>query len=293
MNRSRLQIAKPDIKAFFDAQPSRVLKYREIGRLLSEQRAGWRLAQSTTIDEFVRFLSKDGALKRLAFDFPHRPETLYVWGQVPLLEALLSLKDKSYFSHYTAMHWHGLTEQIPKTLYISHERSAEVEPGELDQAAIDEAFKRPPRISKNTADLEGRRIVLINSAFTAERGVIRQEVQQGSDEAASVRLTNIERTLIDAAVRPFYSGGVNEVAKAFELAKGRVSANAMAAMLKQLGYAYPYHQAIGYYMERADYKQTQLDLLQRFPRQFDFYLTHEMVETVYVEAWRLYVPKGF
>ena len=293
MNRSRLQIAKPDIKAFFDAHAHRVLKYREIGKLLSDQRSGWRLAQSTTIDAFVRFLSKSGDLKELAFELPHRRETLYVWGRVPLLESLLHLKEKSYFSHYTAMQWHGLTEQLPKTLYLSHERSTEVQASELDQAAIDEAFKRPPRISKNTVDLDGRRIFLINSAFTDERGVVSQEVQQGSEEAATVRLTNIERTLIDAAVRPFYSGGAHEVAKAFELAKGRVSINALSAMLKQLAYAYPYHQAIGYYMERAGYTQTQLDLLRRLTRKFDFYLTHEMVEAVYVEAWSLYVPKGF
>ena len=289
---SRLQIAKADIKAFFDAHSPHVLKLREIAKLLSEQSPGWRLAKSTTTNEFIDFLAKNG-LERLAFAFPNGPETLYVWGQVPLLEAVLYLNKRSYFSHYTAMQWHGLTEQLPKVLYISHERPREVQASELDQEAIDAAFKRPPRVSKNTADLKGRRIILINSAFSDEKGVISQEVLRGSPEAATVRMTNLERTLIDAAVRPFYSGGTHEVGKAFQLAHGRVSVNTLCAMLKQLGYAYPYHQAIGYYMERAGYSGSQLDLLRRFPQRFDFYLTHEMVETTYVEAWRLFVPKGF
>jgi hypothetical protein len=123
MNRSRLQIAKSDILAFFSAQPQKVFKLREVSAFLSAERGGWRLAQSTTVDMFITFLMKSGELKKHAFEFPNRPETLYVWGNVPLLVVLQHLKAKSYFSHYTAMRLHGLTEQVPKTVYISHERS--------------------------------------------------------------------------------------------------------------------------------------------------------------------------
>jgi len=67
-------------------------------------------------------------------------------------------------------------------------------------------------------------------------------VQLSAEGGAHVRVTNLERTLIDAVVRPAYSGGVFEVAKAFELAKDQVSVNAMGAMLGKLRFAYPFHQ---------------------------------------------------
>jgi len=163
----------------------------------------------------------------------------------------------------------------------------------LTQAAIDEAFKRPVRISNNAVDFEGRRIMLLNSAFTDELGVIDHMTQLEVKGNATVRVTNLERTLIDAAVRPAYSGGVFEVAKAFELAKDTLSVNALGAMLSKLSFIYPYHQAIGFYLERAGYRASLLDLLRRFPMQFDFYLTHEMAATRYEQGWRLHVPKGF
>lgn len=293
MNRSRIQIAKPDILAFFAAQPRKVFKLRELGAFLSAERSSWRLAQSTTVDVFLKFLMKSGELKKYAFEFPNRPETLYVWGEVPMLEMLQHLKAKSYFSHYTAMRLHGLTEQVPKTVYISHERSelSATNASALDQAAIDEAFRRPARVSNNAVDFGTQRIVLLNSAFTDMEGVIPHSAGQGS--MALVQVTNMERTLIDAAVRPAYSGGVYEVAKAFEQAKETVSVNALGAMLKKLAFGYPYHQAIGFYLERAGYRSSALELMRRFPMKFDFYLTHDMAETKYNKAWRLHIPKGF
>ena len=246
MNRSRLQIAKPDIVTFFSEKAPRVMKPRQLGAILSEQRSGWRLAQNTTIDHFIAFLTKSASLKRHAFEFPTRPETLFVWGKVPLFEILQHLKTKSYFSHYTAMRMHGLTEQVPKVIYISHERTTAATRSELSQTAIDEAFQRPARVSSNAVDFGDQRIVLLNSAFTDELGVIDQAIQHGSEASVSVRATNLERTLIDAAVRPAYSGGVFEVAKAFELAKDTLSVNSMGAMLKKLDFAYPYHQVIGF-----------------------------------------------
>ena len=292
-DRSRLQIAKPDILAYFEALPA-VIRHKQMMGFLAKERAGWRLAQRTTIRDFIVFLKKQGKLKEHKFAFPHQPETLYVWGEIPMMELLLHLKPRSYYSHYTAMRLHGLTEQVPKVLYLSHERSSDTQWGTpLTQSAIDEAFQRPARISNNTADFNNLQVLLINSANTGELGVLNHEAQLSLESRVSLRVTNIERTLIDAAVRPAYSGGVFEVAKAFELAKNVVSVNAMGAMLSKLRFAYPYHQAIGFYLERAGYRASSLDLMRRFPMEFDFYLTHEMSATRYVPAWRLYVPEGF
>ena len=93
---------------------------------------------------------------------------------------------------------------------------------------------------------------------------------------------------------PFYSGGVQEVLTAYKNAAQRVSVNRLAAMLRQLDYVYPYHQAIGFFLERAGaYRESQLRLMKKFPFEFDFYVTHQMKETEYSREWRVYYPKGF
>lgn len=290
---TRLQIAKSDIFRFFDEAPEKILTPAQLKRILAEQRNFWRLAQSTTTAILADFLIDQGKLQRLDFPFPYRRETRYVWGQPPLLPIIASLKPQGYFTHYTAMRLHGLTEQVPKTIYLNYEQRPHIPGGLTDQRSIDAAFRAKPRVSNNVIELGDVRICLINGMHTAHLGVITERALYEGIEPVEVPVTNIERTLIDIAVRPVYAGGVSEVLKAFEQAKDRASVNRIGAFLQKLKYVYPYHQAIGFYLERAGYNAAALNPLRELPMAYDFYLTHQMGKTEYVPHWRLHIPQGF
>lgn len=296
---TRIQIAKPDIVRTFAAGP-RVLRQRDIAEVFNDGRVFWRLTKSTSLSSFIRFMTEKTDLQAVRFEFPHRAVSGYTWGNVPLLETLLGLIENGYYSHYTALRLQGLTEQVPKTIYLSRERSIGSVVGReqsdaYDQNAIDVAFSRPPRVSKNEIELldEQVRVVLLEGAYQGGIGITAGEIPLGGERALHLRYSGLERTLIDVAVRPFYAGGVFEVAKAFEHAKGSLSVNTMAAMLNRMAFGYPYHQVIGYYLERAGYKASLVERFARLPMERDFYLTHSMGETSYIRRWRLHVPKGF
>lgn len=244
-----------------------------------------------TVDEFLKFLLADTKLEKASFGFPNRKIIRYVWGKAALYDLLMSLQPGCYFSHYSAMFFHGLTIQIPKTIYVNHEQRAKSRgEGALRQDRIDMAMKRAPRISKNFTEYDERRVYLLNGKFTDNLGVVEM---QGS-EGETIRVTGVERTLIDAAVRPVYAGGVYEVLNAYRLAREKVSVNKLRATLKKLDYIYPYHQVVGFYLEKAGvYKESSLALFQKEELRYDFYLMHQMKETEYSERWRLYFPKGF
>lgn len=294
MNKSRIQIAKSDIAAHFNRLSVRVFKHEDLAKILAEQRDFWRLAVATTVSKFIEFLIDHADLSVVEFPFPVRKETSFVWGKVSTLEVLNQLRKNTYFSHYTAISAHGLTEQTPTSFYLTNERaSPSVRPnGGLTQDAIDHAFASAPRVTENSCVYENKRIYSLNGAHTKMLGVIAKDLTAEDGSKVRAKVTDIERTLIDASVRPAYSGGVFEVAKAFELAHEKVSINKLAATLSKLSFTYPFHQVIGYYLERAGYDMQQLDLLRK-PMEFDFYLTHNMGSTRYVKDWRLHVPEGF
>jgi hypothetical protein len=296
---SRIQIAKPDIVKAFSAGP-RILRTHDVAEIFDRQREFWRLTKSTTLTSFVRFMTEKTDLKPFRFPFPKRNLTGYTWGDVPLLETFLGLVDGAYYSHYTAMRIHGLTEQVPKTVYFTKEKPSNsalgrVGPELYDQKAIDAAFSGQPRASNNEIELpnEQMRVVMLEGAYQGGLGVTAGDVNWGGEQSLKLRYTNLERTLIDIVVRPFYAGGVFEVAKAFENAKSKASVNAMAAMLKRMSFAYPYHQALGYYLEKSGYKPAAVELLRTLPMERDFYLGHGLGKTSYSSRWRLYVPDGF
>jgi hypothetical protein len=272
-----------------------VLHHADLARILREQRGFWRLTLGTSTATFIEFLKTSGKLSVFEFPFPqpYKKKTVYAWGPVPFYEVVLGISSKCYFSHYSAVKLHGLTEQTPKTYYVNEEQRLQSWlAGKLTQSTIDAAFRRPVRVTKRVASTRDYKVIFLNGKNTNNLGVIEETFTgAAAEQFGRVRVTNIERTLVDITVRPVYSGGIAEVLKAFTLARERVSVNRLAAILKQLAFIYPYHQAIGFYLERAGYRPSSLDLFRDIPKEFDFYLEHNLKEKDYVKQWRLFVPK--
>jgi len=286
---TRLRIAKQDIVAAFSSLQTRVLTAEQLRTLLNENRLFWRLG-NITFTQFVERMEEDTPLREVRLEFPNRPVIRYSWGDSLPFELAQSINPEGYFSHYTAVHLHGLTQQVPKVIYFNIEQSVRPGGGTLTQEGIKRALQGRCRTSSNVATYQDRTICQLNGGNTDHLGV---EAQVAPEGASQIRVTSIERTLIDAAVRPIYTGGVHQVLGAFVAAKERVSVNKLAAMLTKLGYTYPYHQAIGFYMQRADYRESQLALLRKFPIKFDFYLDYALKDTERDSTWRMIIPKGF
>jgi predicted transcriptional regulator of viral defense system len=206
-----------------------------------------------------------------------------------MYELALSLRPGAYLSHASAVFLHGLSDQLPKTIYVNKEQSPKPHPSsELTQEGIDRAFRSTQRASRYVLTYEGYRFVLLSGKWTNRLEVSEIAGPQGERVAA----TKLERTLIDIAVRPAYAGGVFEVAKAYRAARERASVGTVIATLKSLDYVYPYHQAIGFYMERAGYEGAKLDRLRALGVNFDFYLGHRMGPTSFSREWRVHYPEG-
>lgn len=287
---TRLEIAWPDIVRTFEEHRSRPMTCSDVAKVLGENRTSWRLAQNTTVGVFIEFLKSRNQLQEHRLEFPYRPTTRYVWGKASIFEIVQSLNRDGFFSHYTAVYLHQLTEQHPKTIYFNVEQPAKGTGSGLTQESINRAFRGACRKSSNLATLDDRVICTISGKNTDNLGVIDFESEAGR----GLRVTNVERTLIDAAVRPVYAGGPHEVAKAYKNAHGRISLARIIAYVRQLEYTYPIHQSIGYYLQRSGaYTQSQLQPLRDLGLAFDFFLDYGMKEPEFVPSWRLFVPKGF
>lgn len=290
--RSRLSLARSEIIRFFDAYPKRVLRRNDIETIFQEKRGDWRLAQYTKSSDFIIYLAEETYLRYAELVFPQKKVTLYVWREASPHEVPMGLgpPEKTYLGYYTALALHELTEQIPKTIYTCIEQSSWGSNHDvpLTQSMIDSSFSKFPKVSSQIAPFWGSwQICIISSVPTNGLGVIDRELGR------PVRITDIERTLIDIAVRPHYAGGVYEVLKAYQNASNQISVNRLRSYLQKLSYKYPFHQTIGFYLEKAGLERRQLLPLSSLPIQFDMPLYHGAERDQFSEFWRVWYPKDF
>jgi hypothetical protein len=287
-NKTRFSIAKQDIIQYFNESAGKIYALSDISEILNKNRKFWRLTNYLTTDKFIELLINGTELKKHKLKFSSTEFTRYSWGKIDIINLALSLKKGGHLSHYSAISYHGLTEQIPKTVYISFEQSKkDIKSRELEQSQIDSAFANPTKLSNNYTVYDEQKIFLLNGMYTNQLGV-------ETDTERNVRVTNLERTLIDIAIRPEYSGGIFEVVKAYESASQIVSVNKMMSYLKKMNFIYPYHQCIGFYMMATrKYRDNQLELLRKLDKPMKFYLTHGIEEKSFSEEWNLYYPANF
>ena len=287
--KTKFSIAKPKIVKSFQFAEKSIYGLKELQLFFDRYRYSWDLAQSMNFEQFIVEAKKEIGLEEHIFNFPRQKKRLFSWGPNSFRELLLALGPQAYFSHYSALQIHNLTEQLATSHYLSIERKQPtVKTEDIHQTAIDSAFKKAQRISTNFCQYKREQVFLLKSANQGQLGI----EQLLLNDQEQLRVSNLERTLIDCSIRPAYSGGVLEIIKAFELAKEQLSINRLTSYLKRMKLNYPYHQAIGFYLEISGYPQKDYEkILQRFKIEKRFYLNYQMKETSFSEKWQLFYPK--
>ena len=291
-HQAKLVKARPLIEKYFRTAKKRVYKKTEITSIFSEHKKEWRIPSEISLPKIINFLSQNSSLKEIEIPSTYEfTEKRFGWGSISPYEIATSLRKNSYLSHGSAVFLHALNDQIPHTIYLNYEQSEKpASKGELTQTGIDRAFANNQRKSNLSFFFESDyEITIINGKRTN-----RLEVIEMTHQDVLLPVTGIERTLIDITVRPAYAGGVFQVFEAFKTAKDKVSVNVLIATLKKMKYVYPYHQALGFYMERAGYPQKLWSRLLQMGIEYNFYLAHHLPKKKnFDEQWKLYYPDGF
>ena len=287
---TKLEKAKGSLHSYLESVRGGVFTDSDLSRALLVHREDWGLPTRLTITAFIAYLVDEVGLRRVELrSEDYRPMERFVWGQFSPYLLALSLRPRMYLTHGTAVLLHGLNDQLPKTIYANQEQSAKPRGGDLTQTRLTLAFSRRQRTSKYVYSFDGFRVVLLSGKHTDGLGVVRLKGPQRE----LLQATGLARTLIDIVVRPAYAGGVVQVLEAYRGARGKVEAAEIVRLLRKLDYVYPYHQAIGFLMERASYPASECEKLRRLGTSFDFYLTHGMKKMSRDEKWRLFFPEGF
>ncbi len=283
--------AKDEIESFFKQDPFPSYTRDDLIEIFERFRIEWRIAAYRNYKDFASFLEENKILHKEQLTHQHTNSVKQLWNKpnVNHFQKGLTIKKEGYISYFSAMQVHQITLQIPKTIFISFDQYGSYKSGkvQLEQEAVDKAFSKPQRTSSE----------IYKSSKDAYRYTFLQKktnsVDVGVTSTNQVRVTNLERTLIDIAVRPAYSGGVFEVLEAYKNALKDAKTEILDEYLDQLDYIYPYHQLVGFYLEKAGYSSDQLLPFLKKKSEINFYLTYNMSKTQLNKKWGIFYPMGF
>ena len=149
-------------------------------------------------------------------------------------EIAMSLVDPAAISHWSALHHHGLTEQVPREVLVLTTTESSV-----------------PRIRRTEDRLPGGGYPVVDTTYRfvqvrPERFFGTQQVWVGD---ARISITDVERTLLDGLSMPQYCGDFGEVLHAFHVGMdgldieriARYASKLGVATVKRLGWVLEYH----------------------------------------------------
>jgi hypothetical protein len=275
---------------------------QELQRRLTDERL---IPRSTSLEGLEAVLTERGKLRRLELrpvldanqddegSSKRRPFRRLVWGDVSTFEIALSLRPRSYLSHGSAMVLNELAGNFNDRVFVNQEQTPKPPPtGILTQESVDRAFRSSARASTYVFRHDTTEIVLLNGKNTEDFGVT--ETTYGG--TIKVRTTGVARTLVDIAVRPGYAGGAGAVLDAYRSALARNTARVLVDELEEtldaLSHVYPYHQAVGFYLEQAGADEAITAPLRARGLMCDFYLDYAMESAQHDPKWRIYYPAG-
>ncbi len=196
----------------------------------------------------LHHLVRSGWLVRLRNDL--YALTSAVPGTIPLheFEIAMALVKPAAISHWSAMHHHGLTEQIPRRVFVLTTTEALV-----------------PRVrSKSKIQAEiGYPILKTNYQFIQVKPERYFGVEKVWVGEARVSITDPERTLLDGLAMPQYCGDFAEVLHAFKVRLSQLNINRMISYALKLDAATA--KRLGWVLQHQGVDQARLKRLARVP----------------------------
>jgi predicted transcriptional regulator of viral defense system len=163
-------------------------------------------------------------------------------------EIAMALVDPASISHWSALHYHGLTEQVPRRVFVLTTTESSV------------PRKRGPSGKHGARGYPVGDTIYKFVQVRPERFFGCEKVWIGD---ARVNITNPERTLLDGLTMPQYCGDVAEVLHAFEVRRRSLDLTRIVRYALKLGAATA--KRLGWVLEHQGVERSKLNRLAAAP----------------------------
>jgi len=200
------------------------------------------------LPEALHYLASSGWIIRLRRGLYALSPTVPGITPAHEFEIAMALANPAAISHWSALQHHGLTEQVPRKVFVLTTLESRVPRADGPRA---EAVGGGHRIG----DAVYQFIQVVPQRFFGTEEVWVDD--------ARVTITNTERTLLDGLCRPRYCGDFGEVLHAFDVLGDRLDVERIVAYALKIDAATV--KRLGWVLEKQGVGCARLERLARFP----------------------------
>ena len=191
--------------------------------------------RASYVTELLHYLHKEGWIRRLKTGL-YAVKSESGLGTTPHeYEIATALVSPCAISHWTAMHYHHLTQQIPNKVFALTPTGTAI-PRSVDKKHYQYVQVKPDRY------------------FGFQKVWVEQ---------SQILITDVERTLLDGLMAPQHCGDFQEVLYAFKLAKGNINLEKLIHYALKLDIAVM--KRLGWILEHQNYSNSYLAKLLSVP----------------------------
>jgi predicted transcriptional regulator of viral defense system len=224
----------------------------------------------------------------------HRPLSFQEQNEFEdIIGAICHPGSRYYVSNYTALYWNELVNQKPSTYYISKEvanRTA-VHSDEYNADSVRQVFMKSHRHTTRSFSYKKLQAFIVEKQDLDMIGLTTKTIDI-SGRKISFKMTDVERTLIDAVISPQYSGGIMTLIDCFS--KARIDIEKLYNIYEKYNPYYPFWQIIGLLFEKtktqdaADIWKSYFDMEMK-----EFYIDRKFRSDWEIsDTWKIRYPKG-
>ncbi|MBP9742839.1 MAG: hypothetical protein KBD37_05725 [Burkholderiales bacterium] len=191
-----------------------------------------------------------------------------------------SIKSKSFFSMTTALNLQGYSDIRKDYIFLSSELTPkEIHTEELTQDSIDNAYKKPYRMTKNYGKFKENYIVLLSPKNTAQFEVI---------DFNNYRVSSINRAFVEIVINIQYFQGSLTVIQLFKPLKLQLDVTRIFTIIEKFNFIYPYYQLFGYMLEQIGFNKLELKDFKAKINSLKLYTDKNKMTYLYDEYWQIF-----
>ncbi|MDQ5922191.1 MAG: hypothetical protein QG673_2250 [Pseudomonadota bacterium] len=257
-----------------------VFKHSELHMLVEDLKTKKLIPQSKSFSAIYEFFIDIGLIVHILKLNDRVIERYSMQKHVDVYQLANSLKPKSFFSMTTALNLQGYLDVRNNYVFVSSELTPKcVEKTELTQESIDEAYKKPYRMTKNYGEFEDNYIILLSPKNTALVEVIKFN---------DYMVSSINRAFVEIVVNMQYFKSSLMVVQLFKPLKLQLDLRCIFIVIQQFGFIYPFYQLFGYILEQIGFDKSELNIFKAEVNKFKFYTDKNQVDYLYDDYWQVF-----